>query len=438
MSQTTIVALSSGALPSGVAVIRLSGPQAFAAVKALCTILPEPRKLTLTVLRHPATGEGLDSGLVALFPGPKSFTGEDCAELQVHGSPAGVKAILAVLTAMHGVVLAGPGDFTRRAFEHGKLDLTAIEGLGDMLAAETEAQRRQALMRLQGGLARQIDRWRHILLDTRAEIEAHLDFADEDDVPELLPDHFTRDLTGLKSELEQALSSFEAGRIQREGFRVVLAGPPNAGKSSLLNALAGSDLAIVTDEAGTTRDTKDVAIDLDGQLVILTDTAGLRHTESKAESEGIRRARDAMEHADLILWLMAPDIRAEQSPPVADAPVLRIATKGDIATIAPTPEHDLKISAQSGAGLRDLISAIRNHIEARLGSGETILVSHLRDRQSIRSAIVHVDTALQRIVQPELCAEELRSASDVLARLIGLMDTEAVLDKLFTGFCIGK
>lgn len=436
MSQSTIVALSSGALPSGVAIIRLSGPRAFAAAKALCGVLPDPRSLALRVLRHPETGEALDSGLVVLFPAPNSFTGEDCAELQVHGSPAGVKAILGVLTAMEGISLAGPGDFTRRAFENGKLDLTAIEGLGDMLAAETEAQRRQALTRLQGSLARHIACWRLALLDARAEIEAHLDFADEDDVPELLPHHFVEGLLALKEELQTTLSGFEVGRIVREGFRIVMAGAPNAGKSSLLNALAGSDLAIVTEEAGTTRDTKDVAIDLDGQLVILTDTAGLRETSSKAESEGIRRARSAMESADLILWLSAPDVPETEMVLPANVPILRIATKSDLAP--PTRTYDLVLSARSGAGLDGLISALRHHIETRLGGSETALVSHLRDRQAIETAIAHIETGLARIAQPELCAEELRNASDALARLIGLMDTEAVLDRLFAGFCIGK
>ncbi|MCD7058424.1 tRNA uridine-5-carboxymethylaminomethyl(34) synthesis GTPase MnmE [Pelagibacterium xiamenense] len=434
MAQPTIVALSSGSLPSGVAVVRLSGPKALAAVETLCGALPEPRKLALRTLRDPGAGEPLDQGLIAIFPAPRSFTGEDCAELHVHGSPAGVKAILGALTAMEGVVLAGPGDFTRRAFENGKFDLTAIEGLGDLLAAETESQRKQALMRLGGGLAVKITRWRDILIDARAEIEAHLDFADEDDVPQDLPQDFGPGLATLARDIESALSGYASGRIVREGFRIVLAGPPNAGKSSLLNALAGSDLAIVTDEAGTTRDTKDVAIDLGGQLVIVTDTAGLRETTSKAEAAGIERTGQALDLADLVLWLDAPDI-AEASLPETRSPVWRLATKADL---QPPKSGDLAVSARTGAGVEALISRLKTHIEARLGGAETGLVSHLRDRQALEAALGHIHRGITLIDQPELCAEELRLTSDALARLIGLIDTETVLDRLFAGFCIGK
>lgn len=434
-TSTTIAALSTGSLPSGVAVIRLSGPKTFAAVKALCSSLPTPRMLALKMLNHPATGQALDQGLVAVFPGPHSFTGEDCAELQVHGSPAGVKAILSTLTGTCGIELAGAGDFTRRAFENGKLDLTAVEGLGDLLAAETESQRRQALSRLEGGFADQIITWRALLLDARAEIEARLDFSDEDDVPFALPPHFVADLQSLGHKLSDALASYDRGRIVREGFRIVLAGAPNAGKSSLLNRLAGSDVAIVTAEAGTTRDTKDVAIDLGGQLITLTDTAGLRETDSLAEGEGIRRARKAMESADLVLWLLAPD--ATTAPDIdLGIPIWRLGTKSDLGV--GVFEVDLSLSATSGEGIETLLKRIESHIEGRLGASEASLVSHLRDKEALERAIASIETALERIEQPELCAEDLRRAADILAGLIGLMDNEAVLDRLFAGFCIGK
>lgn len=434
-TSTTIAALSTGSLPSGVAVIRLSGPKAFAAVRALCGTLPVPRMLTLTTLRHPGTGDALDQGLLAVFPGPNSFTGEDCAELQVHGSPAGVKAILSALTGHCEVELAGAGDFTRRAFENGKLDLTAVEGLGDLLEAETESQRRQALSRLDGGLADQVMVWRALLLDARAEIEARLDFSDEDDVPFALPARFIVDLQELVGKLKDALDSYQRGRIVREGFRVVLAGAPNAGKSSLLNRLAGSDLAIVTAEAGTTRDTKDVAIDLGGQLVTLTDTAGLRETDSLAEGEGIKRARRAMESADLVLWLISPD--AETTPDAApDVSLWRLGTKSDLGPTA--VPIDLSLSVMTGEGVPALLKRLESHIEGRLGASETSLVSHLRDKEALERAILSVKAALDRIEQPELCAEDLRRAADILAGLIGLMDNEAVLDRLFAGFCIGK
>lgn len=431
----TIIALSSGGLPSGVAVIRLSGPSAFAAVEALAGRLSEPRRLTLRLLRDPRDGTPLDQGLVAVFPSPNSFTGEDCAELQVHGSPAGVKAILATLTAIPDIGLAGAGDFTRRAFENGKLDLTAIEGLGDLLAAETETQRRQALARLEGGLSQNIELWRNLLLDCRAEIEARLDFSDEDDVPFDLPAHFDEDLAALQAALTEALEGYERGRIVREGFRIVLAGAPNAGKSSLLNALAGSDLAIVTAEAGTTRDTKDVSIDLGGQLVTLTDTAGLRETDSLAEGEGIRRAHRAVEQADLVLFLMSPDTQAPDLPSTS-APIWTVASKSDLPG---TPQNaDLAISAPTGQGINPLIERLRSHIEGRFGGHEPSLVSHLRDKDALAASLAHVAAARSRLQQPELCAEELRRAADVLAALIGLMDNEAVLDRLFAGFCIGK
>lgn len=434
----TIVALSSGNLPSGVAVIRLSGPRAFDAVRALAGEIDlSPRRLTLVSLCDPKSGRMLDKGLVALFPTPHSFTGEDCAELQVHGSPAGVKAILSALTAMDGIELAEAGAFTRRAFENGKLDLTAIEGLGDLLAAETEAQRRQALARLEGNLSEKIVEWRDKILSARAEIEAHLDFSDEDDVPFVLPDHFASDLEDLRTSLETTLAGYEGGRLVREGFRIVLAGAPNAGKSSLLNALAGSDLAIVTNEAGTTRDTKDVSIDLGGQLVILTDTAGIRHTDSLAEAEGVRRAQAAMTAADLILWLEAPDVEAfSLDTDAITAPIWQVATKSDLEQ--GSTDTDLAISTTTGAGLDTLLKRLQTHIETRLGPSEAGLVSHLRDREAIIGAIDHVSKAIDHIEQPELCAEDLRSASDRLAGLVGLIDSEAVLDRLFAGFCIGK
>ncbi|QJR17070.1 tRNA uridine-5-carboxymethylaminomethyl(34) synthesis GTPase MnmE [Pelagibacterium halotolerans] len=430
----TIAALSTGSLPSGVAVIRLSGPTAFEAVERICGQLPKPRALALKTLKHPQTGEALDQGLVAVFPGPHSFTGEDCAEFQVHGSPAGVKAILSALTTHCDVALAGAGDFTRRAFENGKLDLTAVEGLGDLLAAETESQRRQALSRLEGGLADQIAVWRSLLLHARAEIEARLDFSDEDDVPFELPAHFVADLQTLAGALSAARATYDRGRIVREGFRIVLAGAPNAGKSSLLNRLAGSDVAIVTAEAGTTRDTKDVAIDLGGQYVTLTDTAGLRDTISLAEGEGIVRARKAMQAADLVLWLMAPG--DAQPFPDMDRSVWRIGTKSDLDGAG--PEVDLRLSALTGDGIETLLKRLESHIEGRLGASEASLVSHLRDRDALDAALGSVESALGRIEQPELCAEDLRRAADVLAALIGLMDNEAVLDRLFAGFCIGK
>ncbi len=425
----TIVALSSGATPSGVAVIRLSGPQVPSLLAAVSGPLPQPRRLSL---RPIGQGSLLDRGLVAYFPAPHSFTGEDCAELQVHGSPAGVRAILQLLTDL-GARLAEAGEFTRRAFENGKLDLVEIEGLGDLLEAETENQRCQALARFEGGLTAKIDGWRNELLDLRAIIEAGLDFSDEGDVDEDLPPDFVRRLQQLHTDIKNALASFEHGRIVREGIRIALAGPPNVGKSSLLNALAKSDIAIVTDEAGTTRDVREVPLDIDGQLFIFLDLAGLRETDSKAEAEGIRRAYQAMESADLVLWLSAPDIEP-LSLPSFDKPVISVATKRDL---GPNLASEISVSAITGQGLDDLLSAIRQ-FGTTVISGEPSLLSRERDKLALSRAAEELETASHKIANVEIAAECLRQASYALERLIGRMDAETVLDRLFLSFCIGK
>ena len=426
-SGDTIVALSSGAPPSGVAVIRLSGPDVGAILQDIAGTIPEPRRLTL---RARGRGAGVDRGLVAWFPGPHSLTGEDCAELQVHGSPAGVRAILKLITSK-GARLAEAGEFTRRAFENGKLDLVEIEGLGDLLEAETENQRRQALARFEGGLSQRIDGWRNQLLDLRAEIEARLDFSDEGDVGNL-PESFAGSIASLRADIAGVLASFEHGRIVREGIRVALAGAPNAGKSSLLNALAKSDIAIVTDEAGTTRDVREVPLDIGGQLYILLDLAGLRDTDSKAEAEGVRRARLAIEQADIVLWLRAPD-----SPPGERSTGERdivVGTKRDLGLVA---DADITVSAQTGEGLDSLLQRIEQ-IGTTLAGGEPSLLSRERDRLALMSATDAMDAAARQLAMPELAAESLRIASQALERLVGRLDAERVLDRLFASFCIGK
>jgi tRNA modification GTPase len=434
----TIVALSSGAPPSGVAIVRISGPASAGILRDMLGRLPAPRRLTLAPIG--LDGTAIDTGLVAWFPRPRSFTGEDCAELQLHGSPAVVRTALRALARRPGVRLAAAGEFTRRAFENGKLDLTEVQGLGDLIAAETENQRALAYARMEGGLSRVVEGWRERLLDLRAEIEARLDFSDEGDVG-TLPASFAASLGSLADDVSQALGRRGQGRILRDGFRVVLAGPPNVGKSSLLNALSQSDAAIVSDEPGTTRDLKEVPLDVDGQLVILTDSAGIRSTSSKAEALGVERATVAMRNADLLLWLVAPDVPAAEPANLLPAdglprpPLMRIGTKLDLGQVTGV---DLAVSATTGAGLGQLLEAILEASGTRDVPAASILVSHERDRAALQAAATALTGVAGTLDRPELAAEQLREASHALERLLGRMDAEAVLDRLFLSFCIGK
>ncbi len=426
----TIVALSSGAPPAGVAVIRISGPDTRAALEHLSILLPEPRRLTLADIR--LDGALIDTGLVAWMPAPHSFTGEDTVELQVHGSPAVVRTLLRSISALPNVRLAEAGEFTRRAFVNGKLDLTKVEGLGDLIEAETETQRAQAVARLAGGLSDKIAGWRETLLDTRAEIEARLDFSDEGDVSRELPPAVISSIGTLSAGVAAALETVGRGRIVREGLRVALAGPPNVGKSSLLNALSKSDLAIVSDEPGTTRDVREVALDLGGRLVILVDMAGLRDASSRAEAEGVRRAEAEIARADLILWLIAPDV-----PPLAPPVQRSLWTVGTKSDLGPVPaEHVLSVA--TGAGIAELLEALSTFVELASGSGPPALVSRERDRAALEAAQLALDRFLSEGATDEIAAEHLRQASLALERLVGRIDTEQVLDRLFASFCIGK
>ncbi len=434
----TIVALSSGAVPSGIAVVRLSGPATGGLVTRMLGSLPLPRQLRLSDIR--IGSETLDRGLIAWMPGPRSFTGEDCAELHLHGSPAVVRAVLRQLTSEPAIRLAEAGEFTRRAFENGKLDLVEVEGLGDLIGAETESQRQLAHARLSGGLTRQVEGWRERLLDLRAELEAQLDFSDEGDVAEL-PETYGTTLEALRLEHENVLGALAQGRIVREGFRVVLAGPPNAGKSSLLNALSRSEAAIVSDEAGTTRDLKEVPLDVDGQLVLLIDSAGLRETTSKAEALGVGRALDAMADADLVLWLVAPDLGAAEPPLLRSGRVdggpriLRVGTKADLGEMAGV---DYSVSAATGTGIEGLLQGLYQASGAVGRNVGELLASRERDREALSLSEVALREAGEHLGRPELAAEDLRRASHALERLLGRMDAEAVLDRLFSAFCIGK
>ena len=428
----SIYALSSGAVPSGVAVIRISGSKAGAALEAVAGALPKPRRAALRSIRRPDDGEIVDSGLVLWFLGPRSETGEDMAELQVHGGRAVVQAIFEVLGGL-GLRLARPGEFIRRAFENGKLDLTEVEGLADLIAAETEVQRRQAAGQTRGVLAQRADAWRAELIDLRAEIEARLDFSDEGDVGETLPAGFDDRISTLKADMESATVGAGTAERIRDGFRVAILGRPNAGKSSLLNALARRDVAIVTPEAGTTRDVLEVPLDLGGYPVLLFDTAGLRESLSTAEAEGVRRARLTAEAADLVLWLEDATLPAEPCPGVSGRPMWRVATKIDL---SPGKKADADgISVVTGAGLQALIERLGAAAADAMGAGNAI-VTRQRQKEAIDNAVAALGEAPG--ASPEIKADLLRAASDAIGRLSGRVDVEDVLDRLFREFCIGK
>lgn len=427
----TIFALSSGTLPAGVAVIRLSGPQAFDAAVSLAGELSADRKAGLRTIRS-RNGLMIDQALVVAFAGPNSFTGEDCVEMHLHGSRAVVSAVYQELEAI-GLRLADAGEFSRRAFENGKLDLVEVEGLADLIAAETEMQRRLAVEQGFGGQSALYMGWAERLTRARALIEAELDFADEDDVPGSVSDRVWTEVGDLYFEIEGHIASAKAGEIIRDGYKVVIAGPPNAGKSSLLNALAKRDVAIVTEIAGTTRDLLHVDIDMEGYLVRFFDTAGLRESEDRVEQEGVRRARIAIEQADLVLQLEEIDSDSKQTYDSVKAEVLRIGTKVDMHR--PSAGYDLAISSETGDGLEELRSRILLKLkEAWSGS---LVPNRQRHLQYLKEASHFIAEALNG-QELDLRAESLRAAASSLGRITGRVDVEQLLDVIFSQFCIGK
>ncbi|GAB4523303.1 MAG: tRNA uridine-5-carboxymethylaminomethyl(34) synthesis GTPase MnmE [Roseibium sp.] len=446
----TIFALSSGAVPSGVAVIRLSGPHTGTIVKGLTGRLPQPRVATLASLHHPQTGEPLDQVLVIWFEGPRSFTGEDVAEFHCHGGRAVVSGVLGVLGDFEGCRPAEPGEFTRRAFEHGRMDLTEVEGLADLIAAETESQRKQALRQMGGALGTLYEDWRKRLIHMRAMIEADFDFADEEDVPGSVADAVWREASDLHDEISEHLNRSRSGERLRSGLQVVLMGAPNAGKSSLLNAIAGRDVAIVTEEAGTTRDVIEIHLDLAGYPVTLVDTAGLRRAEGIVEREGIRRAEERGRGADLILWAVEPGgVEADNADGglpkdlKAHVPVWTVRTKSDLETL---PEQDssgtikeIACSSKSDAGMSTLFSALTRFAEETISVGEAPLATRARHRRALKDCLTGLQTAVDSGHLPaELRAEDLRRAADALGRITGRIDVEDLLDVIFRDFCIGK
>ncbi len=446
----TIFALSSGHLPAAIAVVRLSGPRARFGLETLISKMPEPRVGALRRLRDPETKQVLDDALVLWLPGPRTESGEDMVELHLHGGRAVVAAVLAALGRLDGLRPAEAGEFTRRAFENGKLDLTAVEGLADLIHAETEAQRVQAMRQYQGLLGGRAEMWRQRLIEAMALVEARIDFADEGDVPEDLVGPALRVAAELKTEIDQALADGRRGERLREGLVVAIAGPPNAGKSSLLNRIARREAAIVSPYAGTTRDVIEVHLDLHGFPVTLLDTAGIRESDDPVEQEGVRRARERAAQADLVLWLIDAREPERVRPRDESPPAWLVWNKVDLLPESDgepgesgfdgTPPRTFRISAANGRGVEKLIDALATYAGDSLGRGEPPLVTRERHRQ----LLTEVTRALARAVKSgseadeALVAEELRIAARALGRITGRVDVEDVLDVIFRDFCIGK
>ena len=441
----TIFALSSGRPPAAIAVIRISGPAAGRALRAVIGRDVPPRRAALATVRDPLSGGPIDQAVVLWFPGPASETGEDVAELQLHGGRAVIAATLAALGRIEGLRPAEAGEFTRRAFINGKLDLTAVEGLADLIGAETEAQRRQALGQLTGLLGVRAEGWRQAIVSALAMIEAGLDFSDEGDVPAETARGAIAIAQRLRDEILAALADAGRGERLRDGLTVAIAGPPNAGKSSLFNWLARREAAIVSPYPGTTRDVLELHLDVGGYPVTILDTAGVRASDDPVEREGILRAQARAAEADLVWWVEetgasgATSGRADQNAP----PMWRIANKIDL--VDSDTERPLSnaasgysVSATTGAGLPALMAALARHLETSLG-GEPAVVTRARHRHALEQGAEALGRAIAASGQgEELIAEELRLAARALARLLGRVDVDDVLDAIFRDFCIGK
>jgi len=455
MSSQTIYALASAGGRAGIAVIRVSGPGAGAALTALTgKAALAPRKAIRAALADPSSSEPIDDGLVIWFPAPNSFTGEDVCEFQVHGGPAVIAGTLEALSGLSGLRMAEPGEFTRRAFENGKLDLTAAEGLADLIEAETSAQRKQALRQLEGELGRLYEAWRQRLLAALAHGEAGIDFSDED-LPGGIEAEARNDVAALERDLAEHLHDDRRGERLRSGFHIAIIGPPNAGKSSLLNQLARRDAAIVSETAGTTRDIIEVHLDLGGYPVTVADTAGLRVISDKdgdaIEAEGIRRARARADTADIRLAVF--DAQTDADPATAalvDAGTIVVINKSDLAASSPPAavggQPALAVSALTGDGIDALLALVTERVGALMATGSSAasplpVLTRARHREALeecRAALGRFLAAAPGNTTPELAAEDLRLAARALGRITGRVDVDEVLDVIFRDFCIGK
>ena len=445
MDGDTIYAFATAPGRAGVALLRLSGPHAGAALHALAGRLPTPRHALVTRFSDPRSGEVIDRGIALFFPAPRSLTGEDVAELHVHGGRAVASALLAALAAQPGLRLAEPGEFSRRAFLNGKFDLTEAEGIADLVAAETAAQRRQALRQMAGEAGRLYESWRTRLLHAQARVEAEIDFPDEG-LPADLAAAVAAQLAEIKGEITHSLADGHRGERLRDGLAVAVLGPPNAGKSSLVNALARREVAITAATAGTTRDVIEVALDLSGFPVTLADTAGLRAARNAIEEEGVRRARARAASADLKLVVVDATKPKEKISLAAlvDNDTVVVANKMDLAPADGAAWADalgagvaVRISVATGAGMAALEARLGAEIARRFGGESAPLITRARHRQALEAA----GAALDRYPQagaPELAAEELRQAVRALGRITGRVGVEDLLDVVFREFCIGK
>jgi tRNA modification GTPase len=432
----TIFALSSGAGRAGVAVIRVSGPSAGPVAEQISGKSLSPRRAVLSELRRAKTRDLIDSGLLIWFPAPASFTGEDVVEFHVHGGRAVVAALLDSLSEFDGLRAAGPGEFTRRAFDNGKLDLTCVEGLSDLVSADTELQRRQAVRQLSGDAPRAARSWRQQLIDSQALIEAHLDFPDESEIPIDITREIEGDLQALSLCFSEALASRGSAEIVRDGAVVLIAGAPNSGKSTLINRIASRDVAIISEIPGTTRDLLEVTIDLRGLPVTFIDSAGIREASDEIEKLGIARARAKAKEAYVVLWLAPADAPAAE-PDLSHPRLWVVQTKSDLRS---AQGEDGSISALTGEGVGELLSKLYDALVSTKAATEPSLLVSRRQFSSVGAASDALSRGIERLRlgQLELVAEELRLASAYLDEMIGVIRNDDLLDEVFGRFCLGK